>query len=759
MTKTTKQVKVGDVKTVNDVEYICKGFTSNGKPMWRKNEIEKAHNVGDAHPSKPWVWTEYKPGKFDWRPVKKKDGDAGKTGGAATSTQQQQPKSQNQGQTQPSTDGAKKSGKQTAQQQQPKKIDKKVEDMTPDELAEYAKDASTEALAKVVNDKNQDKGFRQLAFNELKKRDDYDPESVFSEDLEDGFFPIRKPTIEYKKKKPEIPVNSYQIKDYETQSNTGRIKVGINKTRANYRNRTDDQILGTLNDVRARYQLRQLAYEEAMARGIPEDKINVRGTLESFWKDVAYEKQMQDAKSKPLNPEEGAELVYDWKGLDHEAIMHDEFDDGEDPIWLDDNSDKVKRIFHTDTLSGRQRYDTFKDYYQRNPDLVPYYLNATQKVDMLNGDMYEWAKSDVSPLFVSAGGAGAGKTYGWKEIVAKHLNLPELKPGQDPSNGDWGYVMLSNEQAEDKEKFTRTLAKYNGTYIDSNGNEKPHILVFDDSDKLLITKSKDLIALMKKINDGEPSNRIFTNPDTGQQEVWRGKIIIMTNKDSGKLQAGNEDVTAIFSRGTVSDIRFTRNETMELLANRYMTMALPKCQNTFEEQNFTDEEIEDFRQDIYNYMSKHIGDADPAKFTPRAFLNIAEHVAPRWKGSKVIRTGKGNIGVDLPWQVTALSIIKAENNDIEKANEDSEFSNENMKKTKERVLKRIEQAKKDGSYEALYGMEAQNAMLFGDPRTEEEKKKDEKKEAKQDKKNKKEETKKGFDDEMSLAEAESLLFG
>jgi hypothetical protein len=25
------------------------------------------HQVGDKHPSKPWVWTEYAPGKFDWR--------------------------------------------------------------------------------------------------------------------------------------------------------------------------------------------------------------------------------------------------------------------------------------------------------------------------------------------------------------------------------------------------------------------------------------------------------------------------------------------------------------------------------------------------------------------------------------------------------------------------------------------------------------------------------------------------------------------
>lgn len=34
------------------------------------DEIEKARNVGDMHPNGKWVWTEYKPGKFDWRKSK-----------------------------------------------------------------------------------------------------------------------------------------------------------------------------------------------------------------------------------------------------------------------------------------------------------------------------------------------------------------------------------------------------------------------------------------------------------------------------------------------------------------------------------------------------------------------------------------------------------------------------------------------------------------------------------------------------------------
>ena len=33
-------------------------------------EVMKAHQVGDMHPNGKWVWTEYRPGHFDWRPLK-----------------------------------------------------------------------------------------------------------------------------------------------------------------------------------------------------------------------------------------------------------------------------------------------------------------------------------------------------------------------------------------------------------------------------------------------------------------------------------------------------------------------------------------------------------------------------------------------------------------------------------------------------------------------------------------------------------------
>ena len=41
------------------------------KSFGEEIDFEKAHNVGDVHPNGKWVWTEYAPGKFDWRNKKK----------------------------------------------------------------------------------------------------------------------------------------------------------------------------------------------------------------------------------------------------------------------------------------------------------------------------------------------------------------------------------------------------------------------------------------------------------------------------------------------------------------------------------------------------------------------------------------------------------------------------------------------------------------------------------------------------------------
>ena len=51
--------------------------------------IEKAHNVGDVHPNGKWVWTEIRPGKFDWRVKKNSNSNGSKKGSAPQSSGKQ----------------------------------------------------------------------------------------------------------------------------------------------------------------------------------------------------------------------------------------------------------------------------------------------------------------------------------------------------------------------------------------------------------------------------------------------------------------------------------------------------------------------------------------------------------------------------------------------------------------------------------------------------------------------------------------------
>ena len=50
-----------------------------------------ARKVGDHHPTKPWIWTEYAPGKFDWRTDKTKSGEK-KVVGKKNNTEKKQTK-------------------------------------------------------------------------------------------------------------------------------------------------------------------------------------------------------------------------------------------------------------------------------------------------------------------------------------------------------------------------------------------------------------------------------------------------------------------------------------------------------------------------------------------------------------------------------------------------------------------------------------------------------------------------------------------
>ena len=705
----------------------------------RANQLEKAskvtaHNIGEVHPTNPdWLWTDIGNGKGDW---KSKNGSwwKGKNGNAANA----------------GTSGGSKStaSEKTVESKSGEFSAKVAESLSPDDLVEYAKKASTSALAKVVNDVKADKQLRQFALNELKTRDDYDKTKVNSADLKGGHVAKPTPKIQYKTKKPEVEVDSDTFEDYEIPTPQGRKKVVISTFRNFLKTKSDADLLTLLNNTAQKADAikRHLAYEEAAARGIPEDKIVTKGSLERLWKKYKTEHDLKNYSGDNYKEDEALKLNYDFKGLDHEKIMNDEFDGGEDSSWLDEKSKAVQRIFNLDTLSGRQKYDAFKDYYQRDKSINPGYLTAQQKCDELNGMMWDWAQNPDSPLFISAGGAGAGKTYGWREIVADDLSLPELKPGDDPTNKDWGWIMLTDEQAEDEKEFAKTLEKYNGTFTGTDGREYPHILFFDDADRLLTTGKKALVGMMKKINDPDPDNRVFTDSN-GKQQLWRGKILITTNKDIAKLNE-NEDTKAVLSRAEKSEIKFTRNEALELLYDRYQKMPLKRANSLLRANNYTKEEEAELRQDVFDFLQDNIGKADPRKFQPRVFEDIVLKVAGKWKnGSKARKTGKGNIGTSVPWQISVLELIKGGNSNFEKAEDmDEMYTKENLLARKKRLEEIKKRAKKAGKFEKLFGDEARDAIIFGSSN-------------KEKKKEKKAETKKAYDNEMSLDEAEEILFG
>lgn len=672
--------------------------------MGNNDFFEKAkHNVGDMHPNGKWVWTEFKPGKFDWRPVKKGGASAG--GGVSKTPP-------NANASKPNADNA-KSGNVAKKNTSGSRS---FSDMTPDEIVNYANEATTSALESAINNKKLDKDVRQIAFNTLKKREDYDKTKVDSSDLVGGYVAKPKPKIVYKNKKPEVEIeipDSFTIRVPGKNGTLENKKSSTSGLRKLYASKSDEDLLKILNNPNGRWQNRQVAYDEAAARGIPEDKIDVSGKLQNEWNSQKRKADYAKSISDSVNEDEVDSVDIDFKGLDPEEFMK-EFPEGDDG-WLDKKDPRVRKKFNNfATIKDRQQYDAFKTYYEPT---TPGYLNPDNKIGQLN-EMYDnFIKYDTTPLFISAGGAGAGKSFGWLS-VAEENNLKELKQGEDPNDEDWGWVKLSDP--DDEKAFRGLLAKYNGTYRDDDGEEHPRILVFDDSDKILTSKGGMMKALMKKITDNNPENRIFMNPETGENELFKGAILIMTNKDVDSLSASNEDSKAILSRGLVNNIEFTRAENMDLINKRYKTMNLGNYQKAFEKQFPDKKKQQQVRQIVRDWMEENINNADPGRFNPRTFINLMNVIGPILaKGKNTVRVLSNGVqvGAAVPWQAQALKLIKSMNDlDIEKAYGDDDYSEEHLVEQKKKLLKDKKKAKKNNKkrHNALYSKEAVDRYLFGD---------------------------------------------
>lgn len=122
------------------------------------DEIKKARQVGDQHPSKPWVWTEYKPGKFDWRPIKNKQASGTSSGGSGDDDDD-------------TGGGSKKTpSKPSAQQIANAKAKGQGKPMNSQQLVDWAQKTSDDNLLKVANSKNGNAQMRKIAYDALEAR-------------------------------------------------------------------------------------------------------------------------------------------------------------------------------------------------------------------------------------------------------------------------------------------------------------------------------------------------------------------------------------------------------------------------------------------------------------------------------------------------------------------------------------------------------------------------------------------------------------
>lgn len=613
--------------------------------MEKNTLIQKGHNVGDMHPSKPWVWTEYKPGKYDWRPVK---GGAKKTASAP---------------------------------------------------------AASAAAPAAKTEEGESK--REIKYQKPKAKVKY---SVA-------------PAVEI-----EIP------EKWDIKLSDGTVKTAHrDKLIQMYEGFDDDKLISRFNDGKMSAKNLQLMYDILASRGIDENKLKFPKKLQDYWK----KEEERVAKIKKLttaNSDEDEEEDYEdnLKGFDVEGFMS-QFENG-DMGWMEKTDKRVRQAFNNfTTLTDRQKYDAFLDKMKRQQ---ADYQKPKEVIADLNLAYLAFITTDMSPLFISSGGAGAGKTYGMNKIL-EALNYKPLneEAGEDPSETDWGYVKCPNPKS-DKE-FFRMLKKYNGT--DAQGN--PHILIFDDADSILTGKQYQ--TTMKTIADTDPDSRLFKDPDGGGVIKFTGKIMVISNKTGDDLLSNSdspEDIKAILSRATKSDIQFTVEENIEVLRDRYKTMEIAGL-------TMSSSDEAKAREEAFQFIVDNKDKLDPAKFSVRKFREVMVEIQSDIKGSEAAKNNaqiRALIGdrTGKTWKRKALQILnKAQEAEIEKAGGNP---------TKE-VKSKLEEIKRKNPklYKELFGgitpeQGAKRAV----------------KEEKVDKEETEEEVTKAFEEslgDMSMSEAEEIL--
>lgn len=558
-----------------------------------KDDLIKAE-VGDLHPTKPWIYVEFKPGEFDWRNISGKVGKEvhEKFYGAGSSPDDPAF----------SKPALKTPSRPTKSQIGSAKARSGKKGMTGDKLKAWAKTATEKDLLKLANGAGVNAGTRLTTYNELQDR-------------------------------------GYDVSKINT---SGGLDVLLNMTNTPTTTAVDPTV-----------------------KTAPPVKAAIQPTTDTRkYRDEGKDDTEEMAAAR-------AEL---------NAILSD-FDENQvtEQWYLDKNDTRVKKLFNLRTKAGRIKYDIFTDVKKRQE---PNYQTPVQVVQRLNNQYLEFLENTDQRFMISAGGAGIGKTYGFKKM-AEILNYQPFN-GLEHSPGDSDYDYFEAPDVKSGKQLLEILHAHNGK-----------VILFDDNDSIL--KRIDCSAVMKKATAGS-DRRILEDPESKLKNFeFTGRIMVMSNLDMTELGQENEDARAVLSRAMMtSEIYLTVPETIEAIEHRYQEYEFPEASRL-------DDPNEDFeeRKAIFDMISENRNNIDPSTFTVRSFARMinTKRMIERGNERRSVAQISDQIGSEeQDWRVEALAVItKSDTVDELGFNDDSGFEKAESVKAPDRVKEaRFARANDDG---------------------------------------------------------------
>ena len=361
---------------------------------------------------------------------------------------------------------------------------------------------------KSVNKKTIDIKARQVAYDELKERGS-DVSKLDTDGIDLGH-QKKKTKVQYK----NTPTVEIKVPN-KWQAGPQAKPFTASKMAETYSGLDDDKLLKVLNSKTLNPYARHLAWEEAGARGIDESKIDVSGTLKEYWDKQTQAQAISGKTAKTSDEDElddlGGGSIYEMSVKnftieDAEDVMK-EFPGGDDG-WKNPNDPRTRKAFNNFvSLSDRKKYDAFIDYQKRQD---PNYIPPVEQIQDLNAEYLDFLEGKATSFLISAGGAGVGKTWGFKKIC-ELLNLQRFdSETMKPGDADYDWVIAPNIKSE--KQLNEFLAQHNGK-----------IILFDDNDAILTRQ--DMKAVMKTISLVRP--REGTLPSMSQSILHLSKMTVI----------------------------------------------------------------------------------------------------------------------------------------------------------------------------------------------------------------------------------------